>query len=94
MKQILTIFAIVLMMVSCSQPSQQRQPKFEYSGPETGYAEILVDYRIHGTSGKTWVKKIAVDDHEYLMFGSGLANPPTVIHSENCPCKRRKPKEV
>lgn len=90
MKKVLFVLTIMLMMVSCSQPYQPGQPKFEYSGPETGYAKILVDYRIYGASGKTWVEKIAVDDHEYLMFGSGLANPPTVIHSENCPCKQGK----
>lgn len=90
MKKILLAFALLVTLVACSSPmTEQTQPVVENpGGPEKGYAEILVDYKIIHSDTKTWVEKIRVDDHDYLMFGSGLANSPTVIHSENCPCKQ------
>lgn len=87
MKKILLAFALLVTLMACSNPGTeqtQQKPK----GPEKGYAEILVVYKIINADTRTWVEKIGVDGHEYLMFGSGLANPPTVIHSEKCPCKQ------
>lgn len=87
MKKILLALALLTTLVACSNPGTeqtQQKPK----GPEKGYAEILVDYKIKHSDTRVWVEKIMVDDCEYLMFGSGLANPPTVIHSEKCPCKQ------
>lgn len=90
MKKILLTFALLVTLVACSGPApEQTQPVVQKQRcPEKGYAEILVDYKIKHSDTRTWVEKIRVDDHDYLMFGSGLANPPTVIHSENCPCKQ------
>ena len=97
-KKILTVLMGVLVIAflgvtvisACSGPTpEQTQQVVQNSrGPEKGYAEILVDYKIKHSDTRVWVEKIMVDDHDYLMFGSALANPPTVIHSENCPCKQ------
>jgi len=90
MKKILLEFALLTTLVACSGPApEQTQPVVQNpNGPEKGYAEILVDYKIKNNDTWVWVEKIRVDDHDYPMFGSGLANPPTVLHSENCPCKQ------
>jgi hypothetical protein len=34
------------------------------------------------------VEKYVIEGHEYLIFSSKLANPPTVVHNENCPCHK------
>lgn len=89
MKKILLALALLTTLVACSPTSTSEQPTVQKpKGPEKGYAEILVDYKIKHADTKTWVEKIRVDGCDYLMFGSGLANPPTVIHSEKCPCKQ------
>ena len=90
MKKILLVFALLVTLVACGGPvPDQTQPVVQNQRcPKKEYAEILVDYKIKHSDTRTWVEKIRVDDHDYLLFGSGLANPPTVIHSENCPCKQ------
>ena len=89
MKKILLVLALLTTLVACSPAPTSEQPMVQKQrGPEKGYAEILVDYKIINRDTRTWVEKIGVDGHEYLMFGSGLANPPTVIHNEACPCKQ------
>lgn len=89
MKKILLAFALLTALVACSPAPTSEQSTVQYPrGPEKGYAEILVDYKIKHNDTRVWVEKISVDNHDYLMFGSSLANPPTVIHSENCPCKQ------
>jgi len=91
MKKLLLAFVLLATMVACSPtptPEQTQTVEQNPNGPEKGYAEILVDYRIINANTRTWVEKIRVDDHDYLMFGSGLANPPTVLHNEACPCKQ------
>lgn len=92
MKKILLAFALlvtvllVTLMACSSRGTEQTQQKPK--GPEKEYVEILVDYKIINANTRTWVEKIGVDGHEYLMFGDGLANPPTVLHNEACPCKQ------
>jgi hypothetical protein len=90
MKKILLVFTLLVTLVACSGPApeQTQQVVQNPKGPEKGYAEILVNYKIKHSDTRVWAEKIRIDDHDYLMFGSGLANPPTVIHSENCPCKQ------
>ena len=91
MKKLLLALALLATMVACSPtptPEQTQTVEQNPNDPEKGYAEILVDYKIINSDTRDWVKKIRVDGCEYLMFGSGLANPPTVIHSEKCPCKQ------
>lgn len=89
MKKILLVFALLTMLVACGPVQTSEQPMVQHpEGPEKGYAEILVDYHIRYNDTRVWVEKIGIDGHEYLMFGSGLANPPTVIHAETCPCKQ------
>ncbi len=90
MKKLLLAFALLTTLVACSGPAPEQTQSVVQNpnGPEKGYAEILVDYKIKHSNTKVWVEKIRVDDHDYLLFGSALANPPTVIHSENCPCKQ------
>lgn len=76
-------------MMACSPSSTSEQSTVQHPKcPEKGYAEILVDYRIKNNDTRVWVEKMGVDGHEYLIFGSGLANPPTVLHNEACPCKQ------
>lgn len=36
------------------------------------------------------IRKFIIEGHEYLMFSSGVASSPTVVHNENCPCKKDK----
>ena len=91
MKKLLLALTLLATLVACSPtptPEQTQTVEQNPNGPEKGYAKILVDYRIINSDTRDWVKKIRVDGCEYLMFGSGLANPPTVIHSEKCPCKQ------
>lgn len=33
------------------------------------------------------IKKATIDGHDYLLFFGKVSVPPTVIHSESCPCK-------
>lgn len=90
MKKILFALTLLFLLVGCGQPvTTQVQPQTTQSD---NVAKILVEYKIQpaGESGRCWVDKWEVDDHEYLVFGSGLANPPTVIHNEACPCKEIK----
>lgn len=97
-KKILTIlmgvliiaFNVAIVVSACNGPNtEQTQPVVQNQRcPKKEYAEILVDYKIKHNDTRVWAEKIRVDDHEYLLFGSSLANPPTVIHSENCPCKQ------
>lgn len=47
----------------------------------------VTKYKIVGTDYYRSVEKFVIEDHEYLVFGSKMGNPPTVIHSESCPCK-------
>ena len=77
-------------MAGCDQPvTTQVQPQTTQSDK---VAEVVVEYKILpvGAGGRSWVDKWVIDGHEYLVFGSGLANPPTVIHNEACPCKELK----
>lgn len=92
MKKILFILTLLFLLVGCDQSQSvttQVQPQTIQSDK---VAKVLVDYKIQptGSSGRCWVDKWEVDGHEYLIFGSGLANPPTVIHNEACPCKELK----
>lgn len=82
---ILVIIGImnVLTITSCSPVDNQ-----SYKGPEKETAEVLMKYNLKYSDHGTWVEKIRIDNHDYLVFGSGVANPPTVIHSEDCPCKK------
>ena len=90
MSSLIIAFLTATVISACSSPmTEQTQPVTQKPrGPEKGHAEILVDYRIINANTRTWVEKIGVDGHEYLMFGDGLANPPTVLHNEACPCKQ------
>lgn len=90
MKKILFALTLLFLLVGCGQPvNTQVQPQITQSDK---VANVLVEYKIHpaGASGRCWVDKWEIDGHEYLVFGSGLANPPTVIHNEACPCKELK----
>lgn len=97
-KKILTIlmgvliiaFNVAIVVSACNGPNTEQTQTVVQNrkGPEIGYAEILVDYKIKHNDTRVWAEKIRIDDHDYLMFGSGLANPPTVVHNEACPCKQ------
>jgi len=53
--------------------------------------EVYVkEYKVVGSHYADYVQKITIEGHEYLMFFSKLAFPPTVVHNENCPCKEDK----
>lgn len=84
------LVVMMFMMMACSSGASDNKPSgttHEYNGPEDQYATVLVEYKIQGiTHRRTWVEKMAVDGHEYLLFGGGIDTSPTVIHSENCPC--------
>ena len=92
MRKILFILVMVLMMASCGDLTTSASVQTTRTEQSDKVAQILVEYKIQpaGDAGRCWVDKWLVDGHEYLVFGSGLANPPTVIHNEACPCKEIK----
>ena len=58
----------------------------------TDEKEIITfsEYRIIGSNYYRSIEKCTIEGHEYIIFGSKLANPPTVVHNENCPCKNKQ----
>lgn len=76
MKKILLIIVLTILFCSCKQTSA------DY---ENNYI-IASSYKVVGSSYCTDVEKFIIEGHEYLVFTSKVANPPTVIHSESCPC--------
>lgn len=91
MKRILIILAILLMMASsCNTTSTNSQPTTQpveiYGKPTKEVIHVVTNYRFDSDMGRVWASKIVIDGHELLVFGSGLANPPTVIHNMACPC--------
>ena len=73
---------LALLVTACSQ--EKDEPK-----PTPVADEISVThYEINGSQMYRSVEKFVIEGHEYLVFGAKLANPPTVVHNENCPCKK------
>ena len=77
MKRILLLIA--LLFCGCSQndaePTKARRDRC-----------VVTDFDVVGDRF-LFVQKVTIEGHEYLLFSSKLANPPTVVHSESCPCK-------
>lgn len=92
MKKILFILFAFLLMVACDPLEQNVTSTPIQQVKSDNVAEVVAEYKILpvGAGGCSWVEKWAIDGHEYLVFGSRLANPPTVIHNEACPCKELK----
>lgn len=92
MKKILFILFSFLLMVACDSSEQNVTSTPKQQVKSDNVAEVVTEYKIlpAGAGGRCWVDKWVIDDHEYLIFGSGLANPPTVIHNEACPCMETK----
>ena len=80
----LIILLIILVISSCGNCVTK---SIEISPKEERERIIVTTYKVDGTNRSTCVEKFVIEGHEYLVFGSKLANPPTVIHSESCPCK-------
>lgn len=80
MKKIVLLLVVILLSVSCVKPN----PKKEKAIKVNEEAIRPIRYKVIGTCHK--VEKMVIEGHEYLVFSSNLANPPTVIHSESCPC--------
>ena len=83
-KKAILPLALVVALVSCG-PETETVTKAG-TGTTVDKIEVISDYGQISRNSQSWCKKIQVDGHEYLVFGSGLANPPTVIHNMACPC--------
>lgn len=75
MKKLILLLAVILLSGSCTTPNSKKENE-----------EVIrpVEYKVIGTCHN--VQKWVIEGHEYLVFSSKLASPPTVIHSESCPC--------
>lgn len=49
----------------------------------------VTGYEVVGSAYYRAVEKFTIDGHEYLVFSAKVANPPTVVHNECCPCKEK-----
>jgi len=86
MKKLLVLL-LALVVSSCGQPSAEKEAQ---DGKETIVATI---YTIEGSHYFRHVEKFIIEGHEYLVFSDKIANPPSVLHSESCPCKNREGKK-
>lgn len=86
-KTFLILIAIAMLMVSCTvKPTEEK--KHEHPNKC-----VVTELEVVGTNFTRTVEKFTIEGHEYLVFTSKVANPPTVIHSESCSC-HSKPVEV
>lgn len=90
MKKIVIALTAALMFVSCDcdcdclvDNSSKTTPK-----PQKDTAITIMTYEIKGYEGTLYIDKMVIDGHEYLLFSSKLANPPTVVHNMACPCNK------
>ena len=77
----LKFIILSLLVASCGQAKDEETPI------TTKENVTVAEYEVVGTRYCHDVEKYVIDGHEYLVFSSKLANPPTVVHSEGCPCK-------
>lgn len=80
-KLILVLFTVLLVSCCNNQQEDNIQGDKDYI--------TATRYKIVGSRYERTVEKFTIEGHEYLLFSSKLANPPTVIHNENCPCKNK-----
>ena len=78
----LKFIIIALLVASCGQGENTE------SAETTDGVVTVRKYKVVGTDFFRNVEKYVIDGHEYLVFSSKIANPPTVVHSEACPCKK------
>lgn len=83
MKKLILILLTAAILLSCKNNTQITK---------TDEKEIITfsEYRIIGSNYYRSIEKCTIENHEYIIFGSKLANPPTVVHNENCPCKNKQ----
>lgn len=77
-------YILAIGFVASCEPRQQAPELPVKQEPGFVYA---TRYTVIGSPFRHDVEKFVVDGHEYLVFSAKVANPPTVIHSESCPCK-------
>ena len=86
----LFVLLLALVVSSCGQSSAEKEAQ---NGKDT---IVATTYTIKGSPFPHfphYVEKFIIEGHEYLVFGSKIAYPPFVVHSESCPCKNREGKK-
>jgi len=78
----LKFIILALLVASCGQENEVEKSE------TTDGVVTVTKYKVVGTNFCHDVEKYVIDGHEYLVFSSKIANPPTVVHSEACPCKK------
>lgn len=83
MKKLIFILSALLLTVACKGPAETTQ-KAPAKEKQVVQVEVFKSAPNSNTSSR--VEKWTIEGHEYLVFYSKVANPPTVRHSESCPC--------
>ena len=76
---------LALLVAACGQENDATMSEMSET---TDGVVTATKYKVVGTNFFHDVEKYVIDGHEYLVFSSKIANPPTVVHSEACPCKK------
>lgn len=87
MKAFIETITIIVSLIFCVQACKENT-HFKSEECQTGSVGVI-NYTVNSRYYRT-MEKFLVDGHEYLVFGAKLANSPTVVHSESCPCKEYK----
>lgn len=69
------LIAVLCASLLCGCGEQPKGPDGSYEFNE--YGRILID-------GRTEIKKVKIEGHEYLMLG--VNNGGGICHSQSCPC--------
>ena len=78
---------LIFLLGAATACCQAEQAPKEPEQTEQGVV-YATKYKVVGSPYRHDVEKFVVDGHEYLVFSAKVANPPTVVHSEACPCKQ------
>ena len=81
MKKIVLLLAVILLSGCCAKPGPEKEKAIKVD------EEVIRPIRYNVGESFHVVEKMVIEGHEYLMFSSKTSShPPTVIHSESCPC--------
>ena len=79
MKKLIFILFALSLTLACDGPTQEIKKEMQVVQVE----RFKISPETHSSSR---VEKWTIEGHEYLLFINKMANPPTVRHSESCPC--------
>ena len=78
---------IVLLIALVSSCGRVATDDVEQDGKEV---IVVTSYKVEGSLYLHNVEKFVIEGHDYLVFSSKIAYPPTIVHSESCPCKNKE----